>query len=121
MYLSSKLLRWWEALNTLYSISQINVLCKQFSNFMNKSRLTKMERQGMQIPERPTKAMSSLSPLLCSFIMSTGSLSPHYMKWYMDFDLLVSSKNQHVLLISNYAIIYSSGYCFLFLRIRTDV
>lgn len=56
MYHSSKLLQWWEALNTLYSISQTNVLCKQYSNFSNKSPLM-MERQGMQILDRLTLVM----------------------------------------------------------------
>lgn len=68
----------------------------------------------MQIPDRPTMAMSSLTALLCNFIMSTGSLSPHYIKWHLSFVLLVSSKNQQILLISNYVIIYSLGYCFNF-------
>ena len=41
----------------------------------------------------------ALSALPCIFIMSTGSLALHYIKWDLGFILLFSGKNQHILLI----------------------
>lgn len=67
---------------------------------MNKNPLALMESQGTQILGRPTLAISpSLSALPCIFIMSTGSLALHYIKWDLGFVLLFSSKNQKVPLI----------------------
>lgn len=66
-----------------------------------------MERQGMQILDRPTLAISSLTALISNFIMSTGSLSPHYMKWHLGFVLFISSKNQQIFKISKYVAICS--------------